>query len=280
MPVFEMLLKDISYLILWLKNYISNGFKNKTMLVYPHYPSRGSTIYKVGKHLKFNITNKPSKKIDIAVYWEYLTHREEFQLLEKLSKQTLVLNLHSRNISKLYVDGIHQEVFGYCTAVDPLTYNGPMVQKNDINAMHDGKVVNGPLTKVEPGFIYQLLIDNTHGKDHVEDIRVPIINGTLDFAYRKYRVISSRFKDTTGEPTPLPIQELLSTEEIKLIDSFSKKMQLDYGELDVLRHKGDGKIYIVDVNNTAQGPPKNISKENAKVVIKKMAARFQQEFMK
>ena len=32
-------------------------------------------------------------------------------------------------------------------------------------------------------------------------------------------------------------------------------MRLDWGGLDVLRHAGDGKIYIVDVNKTDMGPP-------------------------
>jgi len=47
-------------------------------------------------------------------------------------------------------------------------------------------------------------------------------------------------------------------------------MALDYGELDVLRNKNDGKIYIVDVNNTPQGPPANTEKEQGIEAIRKI----------
>ena len=32
-------------------------------------------------------------------------------------------------------------------------------------------------------------------------------------------------------------------------------MHLDWGGMDVLRDKGDGRIYVVDVNKTDMGPP-------------------------
>ena len=41
-------------------------------------------------------------------------------------------------------------------------------------------------------------------------------------------------------------------------------------------YKDDGKIYVVDVNNTPQGPPKNISKKEGVKAISQMAERFKE----
>lgn len=279
MPVFEMFLKDTNWFFLSLKNYFRNGNQHKNLLVYPHYPSRGSTIYKIGKRMNYNITNKPKKKMDVAVYWEYLTFREEFQYLESIANKVKVVNLFSRDISKVYVDEVFKKVFGYSTFVDPKSYEGPIVKKNDVNAKHDGAILQGPLQDVEEGFVYQLLIDNSFNDDLVEDLRVPIINEVLDFVYIKHRQISERFKNTTVNTVIKKSIEVLSQDEINLLNAFCKELKLEYGELDVLRNKNDGKIYVVDVNNTPQGPPAHTSKEDADFALDTIADAFQKAFL-
>ena len=280
MPLFETITKDLSYLVISIKNYFRNNLNNKSILVYPHYPSRGSTIYKIGKVLGYNITNKPKKSTKLAIYWEYLTFREEFQFLEEYATSKKVVNLHSRNISKQYVDKVHKDVFGYSTIINPLEYNGKIVKKNDINAKHDGEIIQGPITHLEDGFIYQILIDNTFTPELVMDIRVPVVNKTLDFVYLKYRNISERFKNTTVKTDVEPINKILKDEEIELLNQFCQMLHLEYGELDVLRNKDDGKIYVVDVNNTPQGPPANTSKENSKIVLEKIGKALLDHYSK
>lgn len=271
MPFFEILLKDLNYMKLWIQNYVKNGQKSKSIFVYPHYPSRGSTIYKIGQSLGYNITNKLKQDVKFAVYWEYLTFREEFRLLEKLSAELKVINLYNRDISKLYIDNVHKEVFGYSTLIDPTKYTGLIVKKNDINAMHDGQIIQAPIKSVEKGYIYQLLIDNTYSDERVMDIRVPVVGKVLDFVYLKFRNVSERFKNTTTNTKLEAIHEYLEESEIGLLNEYCKHLGLEYGELDVLRNKNDNKIYVVDVNNTPQGPPANISEENAKIALSKIA---------
>ncbi len=270
MPFFERLIKDISHAFLAFRNYVANGFKRKLLLAHPHYPSRGSTLYKASRTINYTLTNKPRKSHQLAVFWEYATFRQEFQVLEEIKNQCTVLNLYSRDISKVKVDQVHLEVFGYNTFVDPLSYSGKIVQKNDVNAIHDGQILQGPLAKVEEGFIYQILINNKFKEDLVLDIRVPVVGKALDFVYLKYRDINERFKNTTVNTEVKSLSDILSAEEIKQINTFCKRMSLEYGELDVLRNRDDGKIYIVDVNNTPQGPPANTDKDLGNMAIKKI----------
>ncbi len=48
----------------------------------------------------------------------------------------------------------------------------------------------------------------------------------------------------------------MSRGECERIQAFCRVIGLDLGELDVLRHATDGRIYIVDVNYMPFGPPK------------------------
>ena len=269
MPAAERIFKDIKHALRWLLQGFKGGFPPPTILVYPHYPSRRSTIYNLALHLGYNFTNKGHTHAQVAIYWEYLTFREEYQWLEKLNKQIPVINLYSRDISKLHIDAVHREIFGYSTAVDPLQYQGKMVRKNDVNARHDGAIVEGPLAQKEEGYIYQILIDNQHGDNLVMDIRVPVIGGLLEFVYLKYRHLHERFKNPIRSVIT-PIQEALSKEEIHTLEQYCEALNLEYGELDVLRHKKDGKIYVVDVNNTPQGPPTYMGKKEYKRALRQM----------
>lgn len=280
MPVFEMFLKDSGYLFNKIKNYFANNFKNNTILIYPHYASRGSTIYKIAKKLNYNLTNNVNSKYKVAIYWEYLTHREEFLFLEKIANGTKVINLQSRNISKLYVDNAFKKIFQYSTIINPLTYTGKIVKKNDINAKHDGVILDAPLNKIEEGFIYQLLIDNSCATNLVLDYRAVILNHKItDFTYLKFRNISIRFTNSTEKTKIEETAKIFNQTEIDQINNFCKEIKLEYGELDILRDNNSKLIYIVDVNNTPQGPPKNISKNDYEYAINTIAEIFQKEFL-
>lgn len=279
MPLFEMITKDLIHLIHLFLNFFKNGLKNKYILCYPHYPSRGSTIYKIARSLNLNITNKLNHNFDYAIYWEYATIREEFDVLENINSSIPVVNLYSRDISKVFVDQVMEKAFGYCTAIDPLSYNGEYVRKNDANAQHDGKVLYSPIDKKEEGYIYQILIDNRIGEDSVLDYRVPIIGGLTEYVYHKERSIKSRFKNKPHYSINLPIEEIFSKEEMNCLEKFIEEMKIDFGEADVLRDNNTKKIYVVDVNNTAQGPPAGINKKEGEKSMKYLAQKFKEKFV-
>lgn len=278
MVVSEKITKDFLHFCFSISNLFKSGLKAQSILVYPEYPSRNSTIYKIGYALGYNVTNKISKRNKVTVYWENKTLRTEQNSLQQLDNQCIINN-KSIDISKKYVDQVHQSVFGYSTIVNPKEHKGKMVQKSDVNAKHDGELINGPISNLKKDAIYQILVDNAVADDMIMDIRVPYIGEVTPFVYLKYRPIDERFKNTTVKTERRKTKDVLSSEEIDLIASFCKESDLDFGELDVLRDKISGKIYIVDVNNTPFGPPANISKEEAKAAIKELANTFKKNFL-
>ena len=269
MPFIERVVKDIKFIVLKGKYFFKNGLKNKTILVYPEFPNKRTTIFKIARLHNYNLTNNINCKPDIILNWEDVTFKNECPELSRFSRY--VINSNSNDISKVYVDSAFKEVFGYSTFIDPLTYSGKIVRKSDLNAKHDGTILEGPLQQKDDDCIYQILIDNSYENNLVKDIRVPVIRETLDFTYIKYRDIGERFKNTTVSTEVVKTTDVLSTEEIDLVNQFCTKVNFDYGELDILRNKNDGKIYIVDINNTPYGPPANTPKEDGDKAIQKLA---------
>lgn len=137
------------------------------MLIYPHFPSRGSTIYKLAGQMHFNVTNKLTREYELAAYWEYTTFREEYRELEAISEKEdiKVINLYSRNIGKKYIDQKFEDVFGYSISINPLSFKKKCVRKSDTNAKHDGTIIQCPVNHVEEGYVYQKLVDNSWGDD-------------------------------------------------------------------------------------------------------------------
>jgi hypothetical protein len=283
MPFLKKVLEDARYRIRWIRNYYRNDKQIRTVLFYPQFPSKSTVLYKILKKLHFNITNNPDKVRSLAIYWEDVTVRSANQRIWQISQTEKVINLNSLNISKSVVDNIFEEVFGYSSLVEPENCSGLMVRKNEANAVHDGKIIHGP-ARAEEGFIYQKLINNECDGGLVADMRVPVINGHIPLVFIKYKTMETRFgvfrkwhHKLKNVEVHKP-EDLLSHEEILKLITFCRQSGLDYGEIDVLRDRDDGLIYIVDVNNTPTGPPK-MDKKKMKEVLKFMSDLFVQEFL-
>lgn len=250
------LLEDLKYL-LWLPWYlIKGGGKLQVVVAYPHFPSKRSLIYKAAKHNGWWLTNKiPKDYKGPLVIWEYETTRPDYPELAAYKP----INHHCTDIGKFTVDAAFADVFGYSTRIDPTTYSGPAVRKNDINAKHDGAIIQCPISSVDEGYIYQKLIDNTVEGKMVEDLRVQIMGAHITGVFVKRRSVDVRFTNDTADTRIVAPVDVFSEEEIALIERFSAQFKLDLGELDILRDKADGRIYIVDVNTTPQSPPKGMT---------------------
>lgn len=198
------------------------------------------------------------------------------------SKNFVYLNSRCMDISKQVVAKCMQEVFGYSTFVDPLTCTSEMVKKSDTNGIHDGEVVQGPLTadQIEDDYVYQLIVDNRVGGDMVQDLRLVVIGNQIPALYRKQRPLHDRFSNTN---TIVHLEEPLdyfSQDELDNLVKFVAEFELDICEMDVLRDAKNKQIYVVDVNRTVSGPPNHLSLAKSMAVVGKLSEAFEQEFLK
>ena len=75
------------------------------------------------------------------------------------------------------------------------------------------------------------------------------------------------------------VSNLFTEKEVEKIIQFCEKIGLDYGEIDILRDRGDQRIYIVDVNNDPAGPPAPISGNNSLPAIVRLTQAFEKTFL-
>lgn len=248
----------------------------KRILFYPDVPWESSMMYQICQILRYGISNRATKDFDLAVKWKSTTFFEPDAVLADLAKDNTVVNINCNDISKSYVNLVFKEVFGYSTAVDPLTFEGTCVQKSNMNALHDGKIIHCPIKEVDDKNIYQILVDNEVDDGFVMDIRVPVFKHVIPFVFLYFRPIEVRFSAAITRIKIVEVSEVFTEEESKNIIRFCDKMGLDYGELDVLRNKKDGRIYIVDANTTPHGPPIHLG--SRREGLKRLAITFADTF--
>jgi hypothetical protein len=261
---------------MYLRAFIKNGFRSKTVLFYPDKPRVWHLLYSVCHVLGYYMTNDPRAKFDLAVAFEDTTVRTSDGTIAKLVARYHVLNSRCGDISKERVDKIFLETFGYGLPIDPRTYQGTYIKKYNSNAQHYGEILNKP-SEPEKGFVYQKLVDNQTDKDSVTDIRTFVFGDDIVFTFYRKRSIHDRFNDDTVRATLVETDDAFTKEEQANIIRFSKAFGTDFAEFDILRDNKDGKIYIVDVNITTSGPVPgiHISKKNYDVFLTRLSQAFQ-----
>lgn len=277
MPFPERFSKDLKSLFASINYRFSNGGKLPRIISYPDYPSKRTTLQKIAKHLKYELTNRPLTQSDLVVFFDDRTKKDALEA--EWIGSTRVLNQHCLDISKQRVEEVHQSVFGYGTFVDPLQFEGRAVMKSDDNAMHDGRYIDCPVQQIEPGVIYQIVLDNMVDPETAVDIRVPVIGNTIPLAYQKFKTKELRFTNEVKTSSLHTPEELFDSKELEDIVAFVASMNADFCELDVIRNKDDGKIYIIDVNTTPYGPPVGLSESDTKKAVHLLANSFSSQFL-
>ncbi len=248
------------------------------VLFYPELPRPQTVVYRVCAALGYSITNDPRKPADLVLKWEPATRSAAFAPLDDLARNQRVVNRLCNDISKERVNDAFAEAFGYPLAVDPLTHDGPCVEKSDDNALHDGRIVSCPIPERRIGYVYQRLVDNRTGDSHVVDLRLPVIGSTLPFVYLRSRPVDRRFRSGNESVEMAHVYGIFDREEVLAILRFCQLLQLEYGELDILRDRADGRLYVVDANNTPYGPPSGIGARDSERAVQLLAAAFAAEF--
>lgn len=203
-------------------------------------------------HAAGAIIEKDVHKADVVFHFDDSTLSEARK--PDITHPVKFINFDCRDVSKSLVATAYEKVSGYSLSVDPATYNGLMVEKSEINAAHDGRIVQGPAAAIE-GKNYQRLINNEIPGEMVEDLRTTIVAGEPTIVFRKRRSLARRFANENSDVRQLLPNDCFSADEMNIIRAFVKEIGLDWGGVDVLRDADTGKIYIVDANKTDMGPP-------------------------
>lgn len=262
-------------------HYLQNGLKHKNALFYPDYPDPRAAICRVIHALGYNIINNPAKDYDFAFYWQDVTVRDEPDaVLREAAKRVPVINLQCLDIGKVRVEEAFQEVFGYSSFVDPLSYRGKCVRKSNLNAQHDGKIIDAPIVGTEPGFIYQKLLSHIDPQDRVIDYRLAVYGSSTPYMTIRYKRKINRFNQTFLEVPVDPLDYLTAAEVSKCL-KFCRELGMDYGEIDMIRDQSDGRLYLLDANNTPFRPPydRQITPQQREDMCAKAATAFQKNFL-
>lgn len=260
----------------------------KNIFFYPDAPMPHCVIYKLLMFLGYRVTTDPQENCDLAIQYWHGFDGNPFSPAKsvppvKTTRQDgiKILNIRCNDISKLRIAAVFDDIFGYSLSVDPRKHVGKCVMKLNWNALHKGQIIECPTEPREGDFVYQKLVRNEAADGFVKDMRVPIYGTRTPFVYLKYRSVTDRFIDrahTNTKATIAEVSEVLSVNEVANIYRFCERLGLDYGELDVLRDRDDGRIYIVDANNAPSGPPSPISDDEEKVAVVRLAQAFEEAF--
>lgn len=261
----------------------------KKVLVYPNKLWKSNPLYLILHTLDYQITYNPDDNYDLVIQRADITYKQAEPVLLDIAKTKKVINIGCKDISKETVVKLFTEIFGYGMEIDPLTYQGKALRKGNDNFRKDGIEINCPIPKKEDGYVYQKIINTIVDENYVEDFRVPVFGNNIPCVYRKLISLKRRFSDITEKAFLMETKEVFSEEEIQKILQLCQAMGVEYGELDVLRNKDDGKIYVVDVNDTPGAPPghKRLLEDNdvfgegeRQMAMQKMAIAFHEQFIK
>ena len=242
-----------------------------TISFFPKKPRSYYAIWPVCQLADVKIVDDPAEA-DLHFYFE----DREFLTAPRITPTAKpAFNVGCFDIRKSVVARVFEETFGYNLQIDPMTHNGLAVEKSELNGKHDGRKIECPVTSTKPGHVYQRIIENTFdGAEHV-DIRTPIVGGkTTPYVFLKKRTRDLRFTNDNHRVDLAPIDAMLSRDEQDKIARFAAAMQLDFGGLDVLRDRDDGRIYIVDANKTDMGPPAAMKYQDKLTAMRALAEAF------
>jgi len=191
------------------------------------------------------------------------------------------INYNFKDNTKSFIDKAHKKVFGRAVCVTEFDEGTKYVVKSEANAAHDGITALGSELKSIglEGKTVQRIINNRSSENMVCDIRVPVIGKTIPLVYLKYRPISNRFSNTNATSVISMTGTILSEKEQKQILDFCSKINLEYGELDVLRDQDTGEIWIVDANNTPAGPPNGLPIAERHLAAREISIAFDRNFL-
>lgn len=230
------------------------GHKRPSIAFFPDKPRPWYLIWPVMHCAGAKLVDDPHEADIVMQFDDSTVSDPKVPDLSKSKHQVRTVNFTCRDISKTTVARAFERVAGYSLLVEPENYDGQIVDKSEVNAAHDGRVVQGPFPR-EAGRSYQKLINNEIEGGLVMDLRTCIVGGEPAIVFRKRRPLERRFLNENVEVDWVKPDDVYSPAEIDMLRRFASEIRLDWGGVDVLRNKDDGRLYVVDANKTDMGPP-------------------------
>ena len=226
-----------------------------------------------------NTNLKLTKNLSAANYIFIFDDRTKTRAASRLGadNNAILINDKVTDISKNHVNEIFKQVFGYDIGVDPTQFDGVAVEKSDENGTHDGRKIQCPIpsSEVKSGYNYQRFIDSSFSGKTSEDLRIACVFGKVAAVFHKHKDFDKIFSTSYLSTTVHNAAERFSDEELNKIAQFCAAMGLDFGAIDVMRDKNDGRIYIVDVNKTCM-PVMSLPPEEQLRSLKMIAQCFEE----
>jgi hypothetical protein len=241
------------FIPVWVTGFVKRRLRAAPKIWFSPQPARPwYLIWNVATFGGFQIVTDP-KKADLKFRFEDVTTMDDDPECYSM------INGRCLSVSKTKVAEAFAKTFGYDLAVNPEIHHGPMVEKGEDNGIHDGRVINGP-AKPNPLKTYQKLIDNIEPHPMVPeglstDLRTPFVGGIPTVVYVKQRPSSVRFANSNRFCALKSPSEVFNEDEIEKLSALARELSLDWGGMDILRDRQDGRLYVVDVNKTDMGPP-------------------------
>jgi len=228
---------------------------------YPHFEK--ATAYFMLRKAGADFVNKFDRNADIGWFWDsQIKLDKKTDKMFDFTKQMRFLNFFLKDTSKDFVAKSMEEHFGYTFKINPNTFNGYCIAKHNGNGTKSCFFLKCPINadEVFHDHCYQKIINYSSKSDSstLYELRIPIFKNIIPFAFFKKRNKGLRFTSKNKLMEIVPATAHLSEQECQDIIMYCKKIGLEYGEIDILRSDEDGKIYIIDVNNTPWWPPNKL----------------------
>jgi len=249
---------------------------------YQHFQK--STTYFMLRKAGVEMSNKLNGKYDVGIYWDpRMDISKQTPKLKQNGKKIKLINLFLVDGAKGFVAESFEQHFGYGYKVDPLTFKGYCISKHNGNGTKSCFFLKCPIeaNDIFNDHSYQQIIDYTDKKDPntLYELRIPIVGGIIPCVLFKTRNRGLRFTSKNRSIQIVSPLKYLTEEECHKIITYCRYIGLELGEIDVLRSHEDGKIYIIDVNNTSWWPPNKLGDIDRNIVLNLMWNAFLESFL-
>lgn len=262
--------------------------KNLTPLkvyVYGNYPHfQKSTTYFMLRKVGVQMSNKLNGKYDVGIYWDpRMDINKQTPKLKQNGKKIKLINLFLVDTAKGFVAESFETHFGYGYKVDPTTFKGYCISKHNGNGTKSCFFLKCPIdaNDIFKDHSYQQIIDYTDKKDPdtLYELRIPIVGGIIPCVLFKTRNRGLRFTSKNRSIQIVNPLKYLTEQECNKIITYCRYIGLEMGEIDVLRSHEDGRIYIIDVNNTSWWPPNKLGDIDRNIVLNLIWNAFLESFI-